>query len=105
MVYPDYYKKIVEDHPIENKDVIITFNTAGITVTKVPCNIDQITDIGKFTSGKVRYISTHHTLKFTAIDSIEYIRLSKLLNKFKDHVNSFIEKTDKKVTVKKKKKV
>ena len=78
MVNVEYYKSIIRSYPIKN--VIITQSVSGITVKRVPLNIENVVCLDEFKSGKVRIVQLSNTWKFTAIDTIEYIKLSKLMN-------------------------
>nr|QBK92479.1 MAG: hypothetical protein LCPAC401_01170 [Pithovirus LCPAC401] len=78
MVYPEYYKSIVSSYPI--KDVIITQTVSGISVKGVPLNIENVVCLDdEFKSGKVKIVKSSNTYKFTSIDTMEYIKLSKLM--------------------------
>nr|QBK93969.1 MAG: hypothetical protein LCPAC406_02830 [Pithovirus LCPAC406] len=79
MVNVEYYKSIIRSHPI--KDVIITQTVSGITVKGVSPSIENVVCLNdEFKSGKVRIVQSSNTWKFTAIDTIEYIKLSELMN-------------------------
>ncbi len=82
MVNIEYYKRIVKAYPI--KDLIVTQTTQGISVNGVPRNIENIISLSEFNSGRIRVILYDNTLKFTYIDTLEYIKLSKIMKELND---------------------
>jgi len=88
MVNPTYWKQIVQSNPILNDEVVVTQSVAGITVSMVPCEIKGLVCLEDFKSCRVRLITIHDRLKFSCLDSVEYIKLSKVINQLEDNRKS-----------------
>ena len=89
MVNVDYYKQLVQDNPIESDAIVITYAAAGITVSMVPCRIERWVSLKDFKSCRVRFVVSHNKLKFTCLDSLEYLKLRDVVNEFENHEKNF----------------